>query len=273
MSSFFQRLALVQASNSSLLCVGLDPDPMRLPAAIKDAGRPIFEFNRAVIDATADLVCAYKPQIAHYAALGAEGELEETIDYIKSKGVPVILDAKRGDIGSTADRYADELFNRYGADATTLNPYLGYDSLEPFLKFEDRGCFLLCRTSNPGGADLQNLELASGEQVFEHVAHLAASAWNQAGNIGLVVGATQPAELARIRQIVGAMPFLVPGIGAQGGDIAATMAAGEGGGMILSSSRQIIYAGEDSGTNDFAEDVRQAAILTRDEINLYSSAA
>lgn len=272
MTAFFQRLALVQASNSSLLCVGLDPDPARLPASIRTAPAPIFEFNKAIIDATADLVCAFKPQIAHYAAIGAEAELERTIDYIRNRNVPVILDAKRGDIGSTAERYAVELFERYGADAATINPYLGFDSIKPYLAYEDRGCFLLCRTSNPGGADLQNLELANGEQVFEHVARKAANDWNAGGNLGLVVGATRPAEVARIREIAGSMTLLIPGIGAQGGDVRATVTAGEGGGMVLNSSRGIIYAGED-GEGDFAAAVRGAATAARDEINEFHRAA
>ncbi len=272
MTNFFQRLAQEQRQKGSLLCVGLDPDPKRLPAAVRGSAQAIFEFNKAVIDATADVACTFKPQIAYYGAIGAERELELTIDYIKSKDLPVILDAKRSDIGSTAERYAEELFDRYGADAITLNPYMGFDSIEPYLAYEDRGCFLLCRTSNPGGADLQNLRLETGEQVYEHVAQLAATQWNESGNIGLVVGATRPAEIATIRQIVGPMTLLVPGIGAQGGDVQATMAAGQGGGMVLNSSRGVIYAGE-GADGDFAEAVRNAAIATRDEINHFIDAA
>ena len=272
MTNFFKRLGLVQASNDSSLCIGLDPDPGRLPGAVRGATHAVFEFNRAIIDATSDVVCCYKPQIAHYAAIAAERDLEMTIDYIKQKGIPLLLDAKRGDIGSTAERYAAELFERYGADAATINPYLGLDSIEPFLAWKDRGCFLLCRTSNPGGADAPNLMLDSGKQVYEHIAELAARDWNQHGNVGLVVGATQPTELARIRELTGAMTFLVPGIGAQGGDIGATMEAGQGGGLILSSSRQIIYAGEAAG-NDFARAARDAAIATQTEINRFRNAA
>ncbi len=265
MTSFFQRLALVQASLDTLLCIGLDPDPDRLPLACRDSEDPIFSFNRAVIDATVDQVCCYKPQLAHYSAIGAEQSLEKTITHIRERNVPVLLDGKRGDIGSTAERYAVELFERYGADAATVNPYLGLDAMQPFLDYADRGVFMLCRTSNPGGADVQELKLETGELLYEHIARQAAEAWNGHNNVGLVVGATQPRELARIREISGGMTFLVPGIGAQGGDIEATMTAGAGGGMILSSSRGILYAGE--GSPDFETAVRTAAIATREAIN------
>jgi len=272
MTSFFKRLALIQASQDSLLCVGLDPDPDRIPPGFRAEPQSVLAFNRAVIDATADLVCCYKPQLAHYAAIGAEAELEATIEYIHERKLPVLLDGKRGDIGSTAERYAAELFERYNADAATLNPYLGLDSMEPYLEHPDRGCFILCRTSNPGGADVQNLRLDTGEQVYEHIARQAATRWNTRDNIGLVVGATQPAEIARIRELTGSMTLLVPGVGAQGGDIRETMAAGEGGGLILSSSRQILYAHED-GEADFAVAAREAPRLTRKEINRYRAAA
>ncbi len=264
MSAFFERLALVQESYDTLLCIGLDPDPARFPASIRQSANPVFEFNRHIIDATADLVCCYKPQIAHYAALGAEAELEQTINYIKDRNIPVVLDAKRGDVGSTAEKYAQEVFDRYGADAATINPYLGLDAMAPFLERSDKGLFILCRTSNPGGGDIQELRLDNGKLLYEHIAEQAAMAWNQHGNVGLVVGATQPVELRRIRAITGKMPFLVPGIGAQGGDLDATLKAGAGGGLIISSSRAILYAGSD---RSFDKAARTAAMATRDDIN------
>jgi len=196
--------------------------------------------------------------------LGAESELEETINYVKARGIPVLLDAKRGDVGSTAEKYAVELFDRYGADAVTLNPYLGYDAMAPYLEREDKASFILCRTSNPGGADLQNLELADGRQLYEHVAELAATKWNTNKNVGLVVGATRPEELQQIRDITGEMTFLLPGIGAQGGDINKSIAAGQGGGLLISSSRAILYA---SDGDDFADAARDVARQTRDDAN------
>jgi orotidine-5'-phosphate decarboxylase len=210
------------------------------------------------------LVCCYKPQFAHYAAVGAEEELEKTIQYIKDLGIPVLLDAKRGDVGTTAERYAVECFERYNADAVTINPYLGYDAMEPFLSYSEKGVFILCRTSNPGGADLQNLKLEDGRSLYEHVAHQASSVWNANNNVALVTGATRPQELARIREITGDMTFLLPGIGAQGGDVAASIEAGEGGDLIVSSSRAVLYA---SDGDDFADAARKAAEATRNEIN------
>ena len=224
----------------------------------------MFTFNRAIIDSTRDIACCYKPQIAHFAAQGAERELEQTITYLKDLGVPVLLDAKRGDVGSTASMYAAELFERYGADAATINPYLGIDAMQPFLDYRDKGLFILCRTSNPGGATLQNLRLEGGQTLFEHIAREAASTWNTNGNVGLVVGATVPAELRRTREIAGDMPFLLPGVGTQGADVSATMAAGQGGPMLVSASRSILYA---SAGADFDQAARNAAIATRDEIN------
>jgi len=265
---FITKLEAAQKLNRSLLCVGLDPALERLPESCRQAEKPFLTFNRAIIEATADLVCAYKPQIAHYAAAGAEAELAETIAFIHDRcpGIPVILDAKRGDIGSTAARYADEAFTRYQADAVTVNPYLGGDSLDPFLAHQDRGVVILCRTSNPGGAQLQGLETAAGPLYLE-VARLAARQWNYNGNVLLVVGATWPEELARVREVVGPMPLLVPGIGAQGGDLEAVMAAGlraDGGGLVINSSRGIIFAGQGS---DFAVAARRAAAELRDRIN------
>jgi orotidine-5'-phosphate decarboxylase len=263
---FFNSVYARQIDLNSLLCIGLDPDPGRFPAHIAGTKEPIFTFNKAIIDATIDIACCYKPQFAYYAASSAEQELEKTIAYIKDRGVPVILDAKRGDVGSTAEKYATEVFERYGADAVTINPYLGHDAMAPFLAFADKGVFVLCRTSNPGGADIQNLVMAEGDQLYERVARLAARQWNTNNNIALVVGATMPAELTRIREITGPMTFLLPGIGAQGGDIGAGISAGQGGGLIVSSSRAVLYA---SSEPDFAERAREVALSTRDEINLH----
>lgn len=261
MKGFIGRLAAAWEANDSLVCVGLDPEPERLPA-------PIFEFNKAIVDATADLVCAYKPQFAHYAACRAEDQLQQTIEYIHRNHpqIPVILDSKRGDIGNTAERYAAEAFERYGADAVTVNPYLGGDSLEPFLKREDKGVVILCRTSNPGARDVQDLE-TGGRRVFHAIAELAARRWNSRGNCMLVVGATYPQELAEVRQIVGDMPLLVPGVGAQGGDVAQAVQNGQtafGTGLVISSSRAILYA---SSGEDFAAAARRATASLRDQIN------
>ena len=225
----------------------------------------------AIIDATRDLVCAYKPQFAHYAAHAAENQLEHTIDYIKSTcpNAIVILDSKRGDIGSTAEQYAQEAFERYDADAVTVNPYLGRDSVEPFLKHGDKGVIILCRTSNPGAKDFQDLDVGGGKKLFQHVAERVAKEWNTADNCMLVVGATYPEELADIRSRVGDLPFLVPGVGAQGGDVAKVMAAGKtaaGTGLVISSSRAILYA---SSGDDFATAARKAAQDLRDSINAH----
>ena len=268
MKSFMSKLQEAWAAHDSLVCVGLDPEIERFPEHIAEEPSPIFQFNKAVIDATHDLVCAYKPQFAHYAAYEAEDQLERTIEYVHRTypQVPVILDAKRGDIGSTAERYAIEAFERYGADAVTVNPYLGSDALEPFLRHADRGVIILCRTSNKGGADLQDLEVG-GRRLFQVVAALAAQRWNARGNCLLVVGATYPQELAQVRDIVGDMPLLVPGVGAQGADVAAAVSAGQdaqGTGLIISSSRAILYA---SGGEDFAQAARTATESLRDEIN------
>ncbi|HYL03536.1 MAG TPA: orotidine-5'-phosphate decarboxylase [Steroidobacteraceae bacterium] len=269
MSGFTQQLTRAWEKNDSLLCVGLDPEAGRLPGALAAAREPLFEFNRAVIDATADLVCAYKPQFAHYAACGAEAQLARTIEYIHAShpGLPVILDAKRGDIGSTAEHYATEAFERYGADAVTVNPYLGSDALEPFLTRADKGVIVLCRTSNPGATDLQDLE-AGGLRLYQIVAQLAARRWNSRGNCLLVVGATYPRELAEVRRIVGDMTLLVPGVGAQGGDVAEVVRSGQtsrGTGLVISASRSILYPG--AGGGDFAARVRAAAAALRAQIN------
>jgi orotidine-5'-phosphate decarboxylase len=268
MSAFIEQLNAGWDRSNSLVCVGLDPEIERLPRDIAMQPSPIFQFNKAIVDATADLVCAYKPQFAHYAAYEAEDQLERTIEYIHRSypGIPVILDSKRGDVGNTALRYAIEAFERYGADAVTVNPYLGGDSLEPFLKYEDKGVIVLCRTSNPGGRDLQDLDVG-GRKLYQVVAEMAARQWNSRGNCALVVGATQPRELAEVREIVGKMPFLVPGVGAQGGDVAAAVTNGQtadGTGLIISSSRAILYAGSDE---NFSTAARAATEALRDQIN------
>lgn len=265
---FKHLLARAAADHDSLVCVGLDPEPEKFPPHLRGVAHAIFEFNKAIVDATADLVCCYKPQFAHYAALGAENQLEQTIRYINARapGVPVILDSKRGDIGNTAGKYAQEAFERYGADAVTVNPYLGGDSVQPFLDWKDKGIVILCRTSNPGARDFQDLE-SGGKRLYRHVAERVARDWNAAGNCMLVIGATYPEELAEIRAVVGDLPFLVPGVGAQGGDVAAAVKAGrtaDGFGLVLNSSRGILYA---SSGEDFEAAARAATLALRDEIN------
>jgi orotidine-5'-phosphate decarboxylase len=250
--------------------VGLDPEPEKIPQMLRGHAQSLFEFNRRIVDATAPFACCFKPQFAHYAALGAEDQLLATIQYIHDKhpGVQVILDSKRGDIGSTAAKYADESFKRYNADAVTVNPYLGFDSVEPYLQWQDRGVIVLCRTSNPGAKDFQDLE-SSGKRLYRHVAERVANQWNKYGNCMLVIGATYPAELTEIRAVVGDLPFLVPGVGAQGGDVAAAVRAGktaDGLGLVLNSSRAILYA---SGGEDFAAAAGVAARTLRDQINLH----
>jgi orotidine-5'-phosphate decarboxylase len=268
MSGFMEKLKSAWERNDSLLCVGLDPEIERFPRHILAEASPIFHFNRSIIDATADLVCAFKPQFAHYAAYEAEDQLERTIEYIHRSypHVPVILDAKRGDVGNTAERYAIEAFERYGADAVTVNPYLGTDALEPFLRHADRGVIVLCRTSNPGAGELQDL-IVGDRPLYQVVAGLAVSRWNGHGNCLLVVGATYPKELAEVRAIVGDMPLLVPGVGAQGGSVAQVVEHGQtraGSGLLVSSSRAILYAAADAG---FAGAAREAAHQLRAEIN------
>lgn len=267
---FMTALAEAWRDRDSLLCVGLDPDPARFPEHLVSRPDAILAFCREIVDATADLVCAFKPQIAYFAAHRAEDQLEALIEHIHTRhpGTPVILDAKRGDIGSTAEQYAVEAFERFGADAITVNPFMGRDSLEPYLGRPDKGVIVLCRTSNPGGSDLQFLDVG-GERLFERVARLAAEEWNANGNVSLVVGATFPAEIGRVRELTGDMPLLVPGIGAQGGDVEATVRAGRsaaGTGLMINSSRAILYAGSDE---HFAEAARRAAETTRNEINRY----
>jgi orotidine-5'-phosphate decarboxylase len=252
----------------TMVCVGLDPEPEKFPAHLRADPDAVFAFCKAIVDATADLAACFKPQIAHFAALGAELALQRLVRHVHDEhpGVPVILDAKRGDIGSTAQHYAAEAFDRYGADAVTLNPYLGHDSVQPFLDRADKGVVLLCRTSNPGAKDFQDLD-CGGRPLYQRVAETIARDWNGNGNCLLVTGATWPRELASVRALVGDMPFLVPGVGAQGGDVAAVVANGktaDGGGLLVSSSRAILYAGNGE---DFADAARAAAQALRDEIN------
>ncbi len=273
--SFTQALAQAWQRSHSLVCVGLDPEPARFPAHMRDDADAVFAFCRAIVDSTADLVCAFKPQIAHFAALAAEDALQRLIAHIHQQhpGVPVILDAKRGDIGSTAQNYAIEAFDRYGADAVTVNPYLGRDSAQPYLDRGDKGVIILCRTSNPGARDLQDLlvgDQTHGERkLYQHVAEIVARDWNSNGNCALVVGATYPQEIADVRQRVGNMPLLVPGVGVQGGDVEAVVRNGkssDGSGLMVSSSRAILYAGNGE---DFARAARKVALALRDEINRY----
>jgi orotidine-5'-phosphate decarboxylase len=273
--NFINKLSAAWTANNSLLCVGLDPDLAKLPAELRDLPDGITTFCTRIIDATADLACAFKPQIAYFGALGAEKQLEDICRYVRENypHIPLILDAKRGDIGATATQYAREAFERYGADAVTVNPYMGEDSLDPYLAWKDKGVIILCRTSNPGGSDLQFLD-TDGVPLYQRVARLVAEKWNKNGQCALVVGATFPEELAQVRAIVGDMPLLVPGIGAQGGDIAATVGAGQtahGMGMMISSSRAIIYAKPQAG-EDFADAARRVAIETRDAINAHRAA-
>ncbi len=270
--NFINKLSAAWTSNNSLLCVGLDPDVARLPARLHNEPDGIFTFCKAIIDATADLACAFKPQIAYFAALGAERQLEQICAYVRASypHIPIILDAKRGDIGATAKQYAREAFDRYGADAVTVNPYMGADSIEPYMEWSERGVIVLCRTSNPGGSDLQFLQV-DGKPLYQHVARLVAEKWNSNGQCALVVGATFPQELAEVRAIVGEMPLLVPGVGAQGGDVEATVRSGKtgsGAGMMINSSRAILYAAP-QGNEDFADAARRVALETRDAINLY----
>jgi orotidine-5'-phosphate decarboxylase len=265
--NFVEKLLTAARTNRSLLCIGLDPDPELMPRV------DVLEFNTAIVDATSDLVCAYKPNLAFYEALGIEGlkALERTIAYIP-KAIPIIGDAKRGDIGSTARAYARALFETLGFDAATVNPYLGYDSVEPFIEYKEKGVFILCRTSNVGSADFQDLITSDiSKPLFEIVARRAKE-WNTYGNVGLVMGATYPEELKRVRQLCPEMPLLIPGIGAQGGDLLDAVRYGvdaKGEKAIISSSRQIIYA---SRGEDFAMAAREAALKLRDDINRYRGA-
>jgi orotidine-5'-phosphate decarboxylase len=265
--TFAERLAHAHHLSGSLVCVGLDPDTAKLPADLGDSN-PLYAFNRRIVDATFEVAAAYKPQIAFYSAIGAEEQLVQSIRYIRERApaAVVILDAKRGDIGNTAEAYAREAFDRYGADAVTVNPYMGADSVRPFLARQDRGALLLCRTSNSGAKDFQDLRF-EGLPLYRHVARHAAEHWNKHGNLMLVVGATAPTEMAELRAAHPELSFLVPGIGAQGGDLRAILAAGlnaRGTGLLLSASRSIIYAGGGSALS-----IRAAAQLLHTQINLY----
>jgi orotidine-5'-phosphate decarboxylase len=273
--NFMQALRTRWTQANSLVCVGLDPEPAKFPAKFRDDSDAVFGFCRDIVDATAPYVCAFKPQIAHFAAIGAEDALQRLIAHIHAAhpGIPVILDSKRGDIGSTAQHYATEAFDRFAADAVTANPYLGRDSVQPFLDRADRGVVILCRTSNPGAGDLQDLVVSGngidGRPLYQHVAEKVARDWNGHGNCALVVGATWPAQLKEVRAIVGEVPFLVPGVGAQGGDVEAVVSnakTADGTGLIVSSSRAVLYA---SAGDDYAQAAAAEARRLRDEINRY----
>lgn len=274
--TFIEKLSVAWEKSNSLLCVGLDPDMNRFPECLRGKPDSIYTFCRGIVDATADLVCAFKPQIAYFHAARAEEQLEAICAYIREQypDIPLILDAKRGDIGATAQQYAREAFERYNADAVTLSPYMGFDSIEPYLEYRERGAIILARTSNPGGSDLQFLKVSeSGKNIplYQHVAHLVAEKWNVHGQCAMVVGATFPHEIAEVRAIIGNMPLLIPGIGAQGGNVEATVSAGktaDGTGMMINSSRAILYAGIGENEN-YAAISRRAAMMTRDEINRY----
>ena len=274
--TFLDQLRAAERQNSSMLCVGLDPEPSKFPAHLRGDASKIYDFCAAIVDATADLAMAFKPQIAYFAAHRAEDQLERLVAHMRRTApqVPVILDAKRGDIGSTAEQYAIEAFERYGADAVTLSPFMGFDSVQPYLKYHGKGAFLLCRTSNPGGDDFQPqrlMDLPGQPRLFEHIAALAQGPWNLNGQLGLVVGATYPAEIERVRALAPTVPLLIPGVGAQGGDAVATVKAGwralngdTTAPIIVNSSRAILYA---SSGEDFAQAARREAIRTRDVLH------
>ncbi len=271
--TFLEQLIDAERRNQSMLCVGLDPEPSKFPAHLQGNASKIYDFCAAIVDATADLVISFKPQIAYFAAHRAEDQLEKLMQHMRATAphVPVILDAKRGDIGSTAAQYAIEAFERYGADAVTLSPFMGFDSVQPYLAYHGKGAFLLCRTSNPGGDDFQAQRLSSvaGEPLlYEHIAKLAQGEWNTNGQLGLVVGATYPTEIERVRKVAPHVPLLIPGVGAQGGDAAATVKAGwkavnseTTAPIIVNSSRAVLYA---SNGADFAAAARKVAVQTRD---------
>ncbi len=271
--NFTDMLRTAERQNQSMLCVGLDPEPTKFPHRWRNDPSKIYDFCAAIVDATADLVVAFKPQIAYFAAHGAEDQLERLMAHMRVRApqVPIILDAKRGDIGSTAEQYAKEAFERYGADAVTLSPFMGFDSVQPYLQYPGKGVYLLCRTSNPGGDDFQSQRLASVEGqplLYEHIARLAQGPWNLNGQLGLVVGATYPAEIARVRELAPTVPLLIPGVGAQGGDAHATVQAGwrSAGGettgpVAVNSSRAVLYA---SAGDDFAQAARREALRTRE---------
>lgn len=268
--TFVEQLLAAQSQNQSMLCVGLDPDPAKFPQHWRGDASKTFAFCAAIVEATADLAMAFKPQIAYFAAHRAEAHLEQLVAHIKrvAPQVPIILDAKRGDIGNTAEQYAKEAFDRYQADAVTLSPFMGFDTVEPYLRYPGKGVFLLCRTSNPGGDDLQNQRLAdlSGQpRLFEHIAAQVNGPWNPTGQVGMVVGATYPEEIARVRELAPHAPLLIPGVGAQGGDAVATVKAGwrADAPIAVNSSRAILYA---SSGADFAQAARAVAEATREQL-------
>jgi orotidine-5'-phosphate decarboxylase len=279
--TFLDQLRTAERQNGSLLCVGLDPEPAKFPAHLRGDARKIYDFCAAIVDATADVVNSFKPQIAYFAAHAAEAQLEKLMEHMRRTApqVPIILDAKRGDIGSTAEQYAKEAFERYGADAVTLSPFMGFDSVAPYLKYHGKGAFLLCRTSNPGGDDFQpqHLRDVPGQpRLYEHIAALAQGPWNLNGQLGLVVGATYPAEIERVRALAPTVPLLIPGVGAQGGDAVATVKAGwravDGettSPIIVNSSRAILYA---SSGEDFVAAARREALRTRDVLQAAQAA-
>lgn len=267
--SFVKQLKNRWIQSNRMLCIGLDSHIDKIPESLKSSATPLLDFNKQIIDATHDLVCAYKPQIAYYAAQGAEGELLKTIQYIHENypAIPVILDAKRSDIGATSEMYAKECFERFQADAVTVNPYMGGDTIEPFLKYRDKGVVILCKTSNADSGEFQDLK-CDGVPLYQIVAKKAATEWNKNGNVMLVVGATHPEQLGEVRKIVGEMPLLIPGIGAQGGSLKDVLTQGrtsDGYGLAINSARGIIYA---SAENDFAEAARRVAQEICDTIGL-----
>ncbi len=270
MMSFTDQVETLVAKNQTFLCVGLDPDRQKIPQEFLKKSKPIFEFNKTIIDATKDLVCAYKPQIAYYAAYGAEDELTETIRYLQKLKIPVILDSKRGDIGDTAEKYAEEAFVRYGADAVTVNPYMGWETLAPFFKHPGKGVIVLCKTSNPGSGDLQDLKVEGDQYLYEVVAEKAQAQWQQNKNVLLVVGATHLEPLQNIRKRAPSVTLLVPGVGAQGGDLPAVLKAGltkDKLGLIINSSRAILYSSDGGSTSEAAYN---AALKTVKEMRSFS---
>ena len=256
---FLAQLQRAARKNESMLCVGLDPEPSKFPGTMRGEPARIFDFCARIVDATKDLVIAFKPQIAYFAAHRAEDQLELLMAHIRrvAPEVPVILDAKRGDIGSTAEQYAREAFERYQADAVTVSPFMGFDSIEPYLRYPGKGVIVLCRTSNPGGSDWQFQRLADVDgqpRLFEHLARLAQTDWNRNGQLGLVVGATFPAEIERVRQLAPTLPLLIPGVAALCADAP----------IVVNSSRAVLYA---SAGDDFATAARRVAMETRDLLN------
>jgi len=280
--NFLDMLGLAERQNGSLLCVGLDPDPARFPSTLKGDVSKIYDFCASIVDATVDVAAAFKPQIAYFSAHRAETQLEQLITHIRRAAphIPIVLDAKRGDIGATAEKYALEAFERYGVDAVTLSPFMGFDSIQPYLQYHGKGAFLLCRTSNPGGDDFQAKRLANvvgTPLLYERIAQLAQGCWNLNGQLGLVVGATYPVEIKRVRALAPTLPLLIPGVGVQGGDTLTTVKAGWSGTVhacgaiestapiLVNSSRAILYA---SAGDDYVQAARHEALRTRDKLRI-----